>query len=60
MSDTQSTSKSLDEEFELLDAIETHHPASEPFDNDALKQRAAETLEYLNKKKQISLCTTIG
>ncbi len=44
-----------DEELELLEAIETHPPASEPFDNDALKQMAAETLEYLNEKKQISL-----
>ncbi len=41
-----------DEELELLEAIEAHPPASEPFDNNALKQMAAETLEYLNEKKQ--------
>ena len=51
MSDTQHTVKNPDEELELLDAIETHPPASEPFDNDALKQMAAKTLEYLNENK---------
>ena len=52
MPDTQNTSKCLNEELELLEAIETCPPVSEPFDNNALKQMAAETLEYLNKKSK--------
>ncbi len=43
------------EELELLEAIENSKPKSEPFDNEALKTMASDTLEYLNEKKQISI-----
>jgi len=43
------------EEQELLDAIETGEPMRVPFDNEAIKTMADETLSYLNEKKQISI-----
>jgi len=47
--------KYTDEELELLDAIEANKPETVSFDNEELKAMAADTLEYLNEKKQISI-----
>ena len=47
--------KYTDEELELLDAIEENQPKTERFDNEAIKEMASDTLEYLNEKKQISI-----
>lgn len=43
------------EEKELLDALEKGEPQSVPFDNDQIKKMAADTLDYLNQKKQITI-----
>ena len=40
------------EELELLEAIENNKAKSEPFDNEALKTMASDTLEYLNEKNR--------
>jgi len=47
--------KYTDEELELIDAIEANKPQTVNFDNEELKEMAANTLEYLNEKKQISI-----
>ena len=47
--------KYSNEELELLDSIEKEEPQSVPFDNEALKVMAGDTLDYLNEKKQISI-----
>jgi len=47
--------KYTDEELALLDAIEAKKPETVSFDNEELKEMAADTLEYLNEKKQISI-----
>ncbi len=47
--------KYTEEELELLDAVENAPVASVPFDNEALKEMASDTLAYLNEKKQISI-----
>ncbi len=43
------------DEIELLEAIENDNIERVPYDNEALKQEASRTLEYLNEKKQISI-----
>ena len=47
--------KYTDEELKLLDTIEDKQPKTVAFDNEALKEMAGDTLEYLNEKKQISI-----
>jgi len=47
--------KYTNEELELLDALEEKEPRTVPFDNEAIKAMAGDTLEYLNEKKQISI-----
>ena len=43
------------EELELLDAIENGTATSVVVDNEEIKKRAAETLNYMKQKKQISI-----
>ncbi len=43
------------EELELLEAIESGDISSVDFDNDKIKIEAKKTLDYLKKKKQISI-----
>ena len=42
------------EEKELLDALEKGDIEHVSFDNDQIKKMAADTLDYLNQKKQIT------
>ncbi len=43
------------EELEIVEAIENDKLKSVPFDNDAIKLEAKQTLKYLKQKKQISI-----
>lgn len=47
--------KYSNEERELLKMIENNEMKSVTFDNDAIKAKAGETLDYLRQKKQISI-----
>ncbi|AFV96909.1 MULTISPECIES: hypothetical protein [unclassified Sulfuricurvum] len=43
------------EEKELLDALEKGEIEHVPFDNEQIKKTAADSLDYLNQKKQITI-----
>lgn len=51
----EKTMKYSNEELELLEVIENDGMESVPFNNDAIKAMADDTLEYLKQKKQISI-----
>lgn len=47
--------KHTNDELELLDAIEQGTIEQVPFDNQQIKKMATDTLDYIHKKKQITI-----
>lgn len=47
--------KHTNDELELLDAIEQGTVERVPFDNQQIKKMATDTLDYIHKKKQITI-----